>query len=162
MESSFATRSLWQRDRLQFFGGVARIEVTLMAAATQLGMSASSFFCPNTIVSNHVEPTSTPTTSVVCQRDSSERKTEPGHVSRRFFAVASTAATAVGVFTQPEAAQAKRNKPLPPEEKKMPELEDKSLSKNEQRALANARRKEAMKATVEAAKAKAKSISSPE
>jgi len=75
-------------------------------------------------------------------------------------ASASAAAASLGVFTQPEAAQAKRNKP-PPEEKKV-ELEDKSLGVNEQRALANARRKDAMKASVEAAKAKAKSISSPQ
>jgi len=86
----------------------------------------------------------------------------PANLLCRFLAVASAsaAATTLVVFTHPEAAQAKRNKP-PPEEKKV-ELEDKSLSKNEQRALANARRKEAMKATVEAAKAKAKSISSPQ
>lgn len=74
----------------------------------------------------------------------------------RLFAVAAASATVLGVFVQPE-AQAKR-KPPPQEEKKKVEPEEKNLSAYDARILANARRKEAMKATVEAAKAKAKSI----
>ena len=73
----------------------------------------------------------------------------------RLFAVAAAAAAAA-VFVQPE-AQAKR-RPPPPEEKKKVELEDKNLSAYDAKILANARRKDALKATVEAAKAKAKSI----
>lgn len=64
---------------------------------------------------------------------------------------------------QPEAADAARRKPPPVEEEKKPaEQEEKYLSKSEQRAIANARRKEVMKASVEAAKAKANSIASSE
>jgi hypothetical protein len=71
----------------------------------------------------------------------------------RVFAVAAASATvALGVLGQPE-AQAKRNKPAPAEEKKKEE-EDKSLGAYDARLLANARRKEAMKA--------AKSIASAE
>lgn len=67
------------------------------------------------------------------------------------------------MFVQPE-AQAKRNKPPPPEEKKKEEevLEDKSLSAYDARLLATAKRKEAMKAAVEAAKMKAQSVASAE
>lgn len=56
---------------------------------------------------------------------------------------------------QPE-AQAARRKPPAPEEKKVEE--DKGLSAYDARLLANARRKEAMKATLEAQKAKAGSV----
>lgn len=62
------------------------------------------------------------------------------------------------MFVQPE-AQAKRNKAPAPEEKKKEE-ENKDLSAYDARLLANAKRKEAMKASVEAAKMKAKSIAS--
>ncbi|KAG0557774.1 hypothetical protein M758_11G152200 [Ceratodon purpureus] len=134
-----------------------------MAAATQLGMSASPFLCPTSITLKKVEATSsqsacrsfaTPTTLIICQQDNTERKA--ADVSRRLFAVAAASATVLGVFVQPE-AQAKR-KPPPQEEKKKVEPEEKNLSAFDARILANARRKEAMKATVEAAKAKAKSI----
>lgn len=77
----------------------------------------------------------------------------------RHFAVAAASAAALGMFIQPE-AQAKR-KPPPQEEKKV-ESEEKNLSAYDARILANARRKEAMKAAVEAAKEKAKSIASPD
>jgi len=72
----------------------------------------------------------------------------------RFFAVAAACATALGVLAQPQAAEAKRNKPPPPEEKKA-EAEDKSLSAYDARLLANARRKEAMKEAMDKLKAKA-------
>ena len=77
----------------------------------------------------------------------------------RLFAIAAASATSLGVFVQPE-AQAKRNKPPPPEETK--KEEDKDLSAYDARLLANARRKEAMKAAVEAVKLKAKSVASAE
>ncbi|KAG0607666.1 hypothetical protein M758_8G046700 [Ceratodon purpureus] len=130
-----------------------------MAAATQLTMSASSFFCPTTVASKQVGSSSTqafatPTTLVICQQDNTEHQAI--NVSRRLFAVAAASATALGVFVQPE-AQAKRNKPAAPEEKKKEE-ENKDLSAYDARLLATAKRKEAMKASVEAAKLKAKSI----
>ncbi|XP_024403976.1 uncharacterized protein [Physcomitrium patens] len=133
-----------------------------MAAATQLAMSASSFLCPTAIASKKVGSSNTqyfvtPTTLVVCQQDNKERKT--ADVSRRIFAAVATSVTALGVFVQPE-AQAKRNKPV--EEKKKEETEDKSLSAYDARLLANAKRKEAMKAKIDAAKAAANPIASAE
>lgn len=77
----------------------------------------------------------------------------------RIFAAVATSVTALGVFVQPE-AQAKRNKPV--EEKKKEETEDKSLSAYDARLLANAKRKEAMKAKIDAAKAAANPIASAE
>lgn len=72
----------------------------------------------------------------------------------RVFVVAAAIASTVGVFGQPQAAEAKRNKPAP-EEKKVETVEDKSLSAYDARLLANAKRKEAMKAALDKVKAKA-------
>lgn len=59
------------------------------------------------------------------------------------------------MFAQPEGADAKRNKPAPAEEKKAAEAEDKALSAYDARLLATAKRKEAMKASIDKLKAKA-------
>lgn len=71
------------------------------------------------------------------------------------LATASVAAAAVGFVNQPD-AQAKRKPPPTPEEKR-PE-DDPNLSALDAKKLANARRKEAMRAMVEGAKAKAKEV----
>ncbi|KAG0597244.1 hypothetical protein M758_UG323400 [Ceratodon purpureus] len=57
-----------------------------MAAAMQLTMSASSFFCPTAVASKQVGSSSTqsfatPTTLVICQQDKTEHQTI--NVSRR-------------------------------------------------------------------------------
>lgn len=71
------------------------------------------------------------------------------------LATASVAAAAVGFVNQPD-AQAKRKPPPTPEEKR-PE-DDPNLSALDAKKLANARRKEAMRAMVEGAKAKSKEV----
>lgn len=120
--------------------------------ATQLGMCASSFFCLNPLAAKPVsQPVCGSSTLVVCHHGNTDNQTIV--TSRRFFAVAAGFATTLGVFSQPQAAEAKRNKP-PPEEKKVEE-EDKSLSAYDARLLANARRKEAMKENIDKLKAKA-------
>ncbi len=63
----------------------------------------------------------------------------------------------LGVLGQPE-AQAGKRKPPPPEEKKVEE--DKGLSAYDQKLLASARRKEALKLSIEEKKAKGKSVAS--
>lgn len=132
-------------------------EAEAMAVATQLGMCASSFLCPSPLTSKPgvIQPACR-SSSIVCQGNSENLSVV---TSRRAFAVAAGFATTLGVFAQPQAAEAKRNKPPPPEEKKA-EVEDKSLSAYDARLLANARRKEAMKENID--KLKSKSIGSGE
>ena len=76
---------------------------------------------------------------------------------RNILLVAVASAATSGLFAQPQAQAAGRRKPAV-EEKKEEKVDDKGLSAYDQRLLANARRKDAMKASVEAAKAKAKSV----
>lgn len=80
---------------------------------------------------------------------------------RNVLLVAVASAATCGLFAQPEAQAAARRKPAV-EEKKEEKVDDKGLSAYDQRLLANARRKDAMKASVEAAKAKAKSVATKE
>ncbi|OAE29535.1 hypothetical protein AXG93_4486s1060 [Marchantia polymorpha subsp. ruderalis] len=94
---------------------------------------------------------------VLCQTDNGLSKDTASESSRRsiLLATASVAAAAVGFVNQPD-AQAKRKPPPTPEEKR-PE-DDPNLSALDAKKLANARRKEAMRAMVEGAKAKAKEV----
>lgn len=80
---------------------------------------------------------------------------------RSVLGAAAASAAMFGSFAQPEAQAAGRRKPAV-EEKKEEKVDDKGLSAYDQRLLANARRKEAMKATVEAVKAKAKAVATKE
>ena len=74
---------------------------------------------------------------------------------------AASATTGLGVLLQPGAAQARRTKAEPETKKAEPKAaESKDLSAYDARVLANAKRREAMKASVEAAKLKAKSFTS--
>ncbi len=80
-----------------------------------------------------------------------------GTLCCRWFVAATASGTMLGVLGQPE-AQAGKRKPPPPEEKKVEE--DKGLSAYDQKLLASARRKEALKLSIEEKKAKGKSVAS--
>ncbi|KAL2630112.1 hypothetical protein R1flu_014798 [Riccia fluitans] len=98
---------------------------------------------------------------VVCQANSDNltEETPTGSSRRSVILVGAAAIAAATSLLNQEDAEAKRKPPPPPEEKK-PE-EDKNLSALDAKKLANARRKEAMKASLEAAKAKAKEAAAP-
>ncbi|KAL3688105.1 hypothetical protein R1sor_014414 [Riccia sorocarpa] len=93
---------------------------------------------------------------IVCQANSNDLPDEKQAESKRrslLLAAATTVLAASALLNEPD-AEAKRKPPPPPEPKK--QEDDRNLGALDAKKLANARRKEAMKAMLESAKAKAK------
>lgn len=138
-------------------------------AVAKVGMSTSGFFCSTVLQSVQYESHSKDLVGyrpnlvtraypqLVCQLEGNQSQAIAFDVSRRWFVAATASGTMLGVLGQPE-AQAGKRKPPPPEEKKVEE--DKGLSAYDQKLLASARRKEALKLSIEEKKAKGKSVAS--